>query len=721
MASYIEAAAACDWAVVESSPVKVDVVTLKEAEIRRHFKLNRGRPASAGAVSSMRALQGWHPEPSQFQQQTTQQQTTQQQTVEQQTPKQTHAQTPPKPPKRKSPADLQPVAVPCGGICPEARVLKELLEEVISSDGVLMEMSLRRRCQEALGIPVPDESPFCDELPVPNERSQVSVVDTPQGDRQKTVGFSAGFSVAEPQADEEDEDGDEEAPAERPQKRKRTVVRAGNRRFTVTAPSPRAGDLDNDYAESPRTPVGGAQDRWRAMQTRLAEVKLQTMLQTFTPEDGEPVHRVVLTGGPCAGKSTGTALLRETLERNDVNVFCVPEAATLLIGGGCGVIFKECDDDKLFRFQLALLETQLALEDAFLAIAKACGKRGVILCDRGAMDGRAFCSEEIWNRILREGDWTTQELRDGRYDMVLHLVTAADGAEEFYGNETNNVRTETAEQACAQDRNLQKMWTGHPKIKIIDNSTNFSEKMNRTVQPILELCDIDRRPGPYKKYLIEANIDHKEMEEHVHSEAAEVMIQFLRGSKPDNQMRLYQRRDNQHSTYSYQNFRKQAGEVYRVESTLTRAQYVSMQNQVDPSCSRVVRTSQSFVFKNQYMELGSYMEPQARKGETYLWVETSRDQNGDAMAVTLPPFLPCQLVDVTDEGEETDFNLAKGGLSSLAVVALKRKRVLAEAANQQQQSPRGECASGSEPKTRPESAKSTQQAARTNTGDTNRS
>jgi len=615
---------------------------------------------------------------------------------------------------------------------PEARRFAELLEEIVASPAAaLLDHSLRMRCHDALGVSPQQhragvESPFCPPSESGNRgrASRGEAVDSPavsasatrcestvsakeakklvskeesalsvQCDKGNTtldpkavMGFTRNVSFDGPEGDATwlDEDAMKEVmtPGGARGTQSRTVVRAGQRRFTLSAslspvrePStPSVEDADEEGVPTPAK----AQGRWTEMQTRLAEVKLQTMLQTFTPQDGEPVYRVVLTGGPCAGKSTGTALLRQELEKNGINVFCVPEAATLLIGGGCGVIFKECDDQKLFRFQLALLETQLALEDAFYAIAKACGKKGVILCDRGSMDGRAFCSEEIWQRILDEGDWTTQELRDGRYDMVLHLVTAADGAVDFYGNDTNNVRTETAEQACEQDRNLQKMWTGHPKIKIIDNSTNFSEKMDRTVQPILELCDINRRPGPYKKYLLETELDKESMSEHVHAEAAEVMILFLRGSKPDNQIRLYQRQDGEHTTYSYQNFRKTAAQgVYRVESTLSRQQYVSMQMQVDPSCSRVVRTAQSFVYKNQYMELGTYIEPQARKGETYLWVETTRDHEGHAMEVVLPEFLTSRgLIDVTDEGEETDYNLAKGGLSSLATVAMKRKQVL---------------------------------------------
>ena len=40
-----------------------------------------------------------------------------------------------------------------------------------------------------------------------------------------------------------------------------------------------------------------------------------------------------------------------------------------------------------------------------------------------------------------------RSLRDGRYDGILHLVTAACGAEEHYSLENNEVRSESVEVA----------------------------------------------------------------------------------------------------------------------------------------------------------------------------------------------------------------------------------------------------------------------------------
>ena len=42
---------------------------------------------------------------------------------------------------------------------------------------------------------------------------------------------------------------------------------------------------------------------------------------------------------------------------------------------------------------------------------------------------------------------STIQIRDNRYDAVIHLVTAADGAESFYATLTGEARYETIDEA----------------------------------------------------------------------------------------------------------------------------------------------------------------------------------------------------------------------------------------------------------------------------------
>jgi len=61
-------------------------------------------------------------------------------------------------------------------------------------------------------------------------------------------------------------------------------------------------------------------------------------------------------------------------------------------------------------------------------------------------------------------------LRDNRYDAVLHMVTAAAGAQKFYASLNNEARYESIDEAVTKDRRLQEAYMGHKNWARIDNS-----------------------------------------------------------------------------------------------------------------------------------------------------------------------------------------------------------------------------------------------------------
>lgn len=78
------------------------------------------------------------------------------------------------------------------------------------------------------------------------------------------------------------------------------------------------------------------------------------------------------------------------------------------------------------------------------------------------MDGAAYTNEDVWQAILDETGWSTIQLRDRRYEAVIHLMTAAEGAEDFYTSENNAARYESLEEARRIDKRLINAWVGHP-------------------------------------------------------------------------------------------------------------------------------------------------------------------------------------------------------------------------------------------------------------------
>ena len=146
---------------------------------------------------------------------------------------------------------------------------------------------------------------------------------------------------------------------------------------------------------------------------------------------------------------------------------------------------------------------QMSLEDIFIEIALEQDQPTIILCDRGVMDGSAYTSENIWQALLDETGWSTIQLRDRRYEAVIHLVTSADGAQEFYTTANNEARYETTRDAIELDKKLINAWVGHPHFSIIDNSqVGFQTKIDRCLDTVLKFIGLPTPASFYKKFLL---------------------------------------------------------------------------------------------------------------------------------------------------------------------------------------------------------------------------
>ena len=69
-------------------------------------------------------------------------------------------------------------------------------------------------------------------------------------------------------------------------------------------------------------------------------------------------------------------------------------------------------------------------------------------------------------------------------DCVIHLVSAAKGAESFYSLDNNEARSEDLAHARELDEKVMNSWNGHASLQVIDNSTNFHAKCDRVVQGV---------------------------------------------------------------------------------------------------------------------------------------------------------------------------------------------------------------------------------------------
>ena len=95
------------------------------------------------------------------------------------------------------------------------------------------------------------------------------------------------------------------------------------------------------------------------------------------------IKRIVLTGGPCAGKTTALVRVIEHFSSLGYKVFTIPEVPTMFTQAGMNYLTK--NRDFFYEGEKATLEIQLALEDKFTRMAEGCTEPCLIVCDRGTM------------------------------------------------------------------------------------------------------------------------------------------------------------------------------------------------------------------------------------------------------------------------------------------------------------------------------------------------
>lgn len=217
------------------------------------------------------------------------------------------------------------------------------------------------------------------------------------------------------------------------------------------------------------------------------------------------VVRIALTGGPCAGKSSALERLGEKAKEAGFDLFVAPETATVLFNCGFAFPTDPTDprfDEMVFQFQKNLFKMQLQLERTMTAIAASSGRPSIVVYDRGLLDGKGYMPLEMWTRVLSQADehrGVTEEYVLNRYDGVIHLVTAADGAPDFYkwGNTVDDrgnsvYRCESPSEAIEMDRKMRDCWKNHKRHCVITNENNvgFNAKLDAAAEEMLRIASL---------------------------------------------------------------------------------------------------------------------------------------------------------------------------------------------------------------------------------------
>lgn len=185
------------------------------------------------------------------------------------------------------------------------------------------------------------------------------------------------------------------------------------------------------------------------------------------PHDG---RRIVLTGGPGAGKSAVLELARL--------FFCehvrpLPEAASIVFGGrfprNGTVVLRQAAQRAIYHVQRALEFTEEH------------GTAAVVLCDRGTPDGAAYWMGEgdLWRAV-----GTTRDAELARYHAVIHLRTPSS---PLAYDDSNPLRIETLGEARAIDTRIAETWAGHPRVFEIPATEDFLTKAVHALRHLRDL------------------------------------------------------------------------------------------------------------------------------------------------------------------------------------------------------------------------------------------
>lgn len=191
------------------------------------------------------------------------------------------------------------------------------------------------------------------------------------------------------------------------------------------------------------------------------------------------IWKIVITGGPCAGKSTALASVKEHFQEKGWLVVTINETATELIASG--LRREYCTD---MQFQIRVMQLQLAKERTFEEAVRNLGfEKVLIVCDRGILDNRAYIPDDVYRQVLEINGITHEQAR-ARYDAVFHMQSAAVGAPRHYNLSSNATRRENAQEAARLDESITYAWSDHPRFFTIEASDDFEEKIDRLIRRI---------------------------------------------------------------------------------------------------------------------------------------------------------------------------------------------------------------------------------------------
>ena len=187
------------------------------------------------------------------------------------------------------------------------------------------------------------------------------------------------------------------------------------------------------------------------------------------------MNKIVLTGGPCGGKSATLASIDKNYKKEGHNFYLIDETATTLFINEFNKILINGQSISKFDFQTIIFLVQFIkeynAETDFLY--KGNGNKSTIICDRGLLDGKAYMNNSDFKNMLKKFNLDESFLLK-TYSVVFHLTSIYFKDKDFFKEH----RPFAVDDVLDIDYNLWEIWKKCPNHFIVPITNLIEEKIN---------------------------------------------------------------------------------------------------------------------------------------------------------------------------------------------------------------------------------------------------
>jgi len=207
-------------------------------------------------------------------------------------------------------------------------------------------------------------------------------------------------------------------------------------------------------------------------------------------------------------------------------------------------------------------------------------------------------------------------------------------------------RSEGVKEALEMDMSTRSAWVGHPYVDVVDNSDvkKFDDKILKLISVVCDRVGLayqDRldKGSKKRKWLVLAY----DFDRFPKYEKFQVAHDYLRADKPDTQVRIRKRTQNNRSTYTITNRQFLEAEKNTVETRMqiTQREYLYYQTMKDINRATLHKERHCFNYGTQYFHLDVYVNPlpPACHGKPLVILETYTTKPVGSGEPVLPDFL----------------------------------------------------------------------------------